>query len=104
VQHSAAYTGDRADAFQTYLFTPVSVTSLRIVCKVSKAAAGIVEWKLLRPEEVPAEEPTQPEPTPTTPTPSTPESPQSNASGKGFFDRFLDFWRMLIRWFRNLFS
>ena len=92
VQHTGSYTCDRADTFQLYTFAPVRATSLRIVCFVSKAAAGIVEWKLLRPDEVPAE------------SPATLDTPQQTGSRQSFFDRLRDFWQRVIQWFRRLFS
>lgn len=97
VQHDTAYTCEGADNFQTYTFAPVSVTALRIVIRVSKASAGIVEWKLLPPQDEPSE-PTEPA------VPDNPERPQNAEKEKGFFARLLDFLRSIVNWFKRLFS
>lgn len=103
VQHDGVYTCDRADTFQTYTFAPVSVTTLRLVFHVSKASAGIVEWKLLRPREVPTDEPTNPTEPTTKPT-TQPDIPQQNGSNRNFFDRLLDWLRSIIERIKRLFA
>ena len=47
VSHEDKYLCEHADGFITYLFEEVEATSIRIVIHNSKAAPGIVEWKLI---------------------------------------------------------
>lgn len=51
VEHDSKYLCNYSQGFKTYKFDEVEVTSLRIVINNSKAAAGIVEWKLIGAEK-----------------------------------------------------
>ena len=103
MQHDGVYTCDRADTFQTYSFAPVSVTTLRLVFHVSKASAGIVEWKLLRPQDNPTTEPTKPT-EPTTEPMTQPDAPAQKENAKGFFARLLDWLRSIFERVKRLFE
>ena len=114
VQHDGAYSCDRADTFQTYTFAPVSVTSLRLIFHVSKASAGIVEWKLLQPENTPPDEPAQPDVSEITRPADDPAShPAQTADlcpwdsidhGTSFGGRFVRFFHNIFYFFAHLFG
>ena len=73
----------------------------------SEASAGIVEWKLLRPQNDPPVDPTEPEETndPTEPeNTNTPDAPEQKESSKGFFARLLDWLRSIIERIKRLFA
>ena len=62
VEATSEFTCPNGDGFSTYTFKEVEVASLRIVIHNTTAAAGIVEWNVIKGESV-GEEPT-PTPTP----------------------------------------
>ncbi len=52
VSHSDKYTCDNSDGFITYYFDDVAVTSLKIVIRNTKAAPGIVEWEVIKSDDL----------------------------------------------------
>ena len=52
VSHSDEYTCDHSNGFITYDFDDIAVTSLKIVIHNTKAAPGIVEWEVIKSDDL----------------------------------------------------